>query len=665
LRENNNQHSEVADMLPAPKLDDRRFQDLVDDARRLIHHKCPEWSEHNISDPGITLVETFAMMMDQLIYRLNRVPDRNYIKFLELLGLELRPPGAAQGEVTFWLSAPQPQPVKVREGIEISTDRTDLEEPVVFSTTEQLDIVPCTLESGQVATLSAGGIPVDRPNPSPGAGFTCFSTMPTPDDALLIGLNKAVPNCAVLLRIVCQVSGVGVDPTDPPYVWEAWTEPNGWLRCDVERDETKAFNQPGDVILHVPRGHTLGAPAPLSGTRRGWLRCRLLAPTAGQETYSESPLINSVTAATIGGTASIVHARVVRDETIGVSDGTSAQRFTLKHRPVLRWPGTTLSVIRDNEVTEWHAVENFAAEKKDSTSFHVDAVDGQVVFGPAVREADGSVTQYGKIPPKGATLKMSAYRTGGGPAGNVRKGAIRVLKTSVPYVSRVENRRAAAGGAPAETIDDVKVRGPLVIRSRGRAVTAEDFEELAREAAPGIARVHCLSPSGPGEAGVVRLLVVPNVSSDALDAVRREDLIPTPDTLNRIKTYLDDRRLAGTRLVVRPPAYQALTVVVELSALPGYRHDQLRDDVQRALNRLLHPLTGGPDKTGWPIGRPVQRHELAAALAWIPGVDMSKEVTLSLFPADAATGMRGKEVDKLLLTPDALVFSHRHKVQVS
>jgi hypothetical protein len=61
----------------------------------------------------------------------------------------------------------------------------------------------------------------------------------------------------------------------------------------------------------------------------------------------------------------------------------------------------------------------------------------------------------------------------------------------------------------------------------------------------------------------------------------------------------------------------------------------------------------------------VQRHELAAALAWIPGVDMSKEVTLSLFPADAVTGMRGKEVDKLLLTPDALVFSHRHKVQVS
>ena len=123
-------------MLPAPNLDDRTFQGLVDDARRLVHQRCPDWSDHNVSDPGITLIETFAMMVDQLIYRLNRVPDRNYIKFLELLGLELRPPGAAQGEVTFWLSAPQPQPISVRAETEVSTDRTDVEEPIVFSTTE-------------------------------------------------------------------------------------------------------------------------------------------------------------------------------------------------------------------------------------------------------------------------------------------------------------------------------------------------------------------------------------------------------------------------------------------------------------------------------------------------------------------------------------------------
>ena len=82
--------------LPVPNLDDRRFQDLVDDAKRLIQQRCPEWTDHNVSDPGVTLIETFAWMTDLLLYRLNRVPDRNYIKFLELIGVRLFAPTAAR-----------------------------------------------------------------------------------------------------------------------------------------------------------------------------------------------------------------------------------------------------------------------------------------------------------------------------------------------------------------------------------------------------------------------------------------------------------------------------------------------------------------------------------------------------------------------------------------
>ena len=100
--------------LPAPNLDDRRFQDLVDDAKRLVQQRCPEWTDHNVSDPGVTLIEAFAQMVDQLIYRLNRVPDRHYVKFLDLIGVQLFPPTAATGAVTFWLAAPQPAAVVVR-----------------------------------------------------------------------------------------------------------------------------------------------------------------------------------------------------------------------------------------------------------------------------------------------------------------------------------------------------------------------------------------------------------------------------------------------------------------------------------------------------------------------------------------------------------------------
>jgi len=93
--------------LTAPNLDDREYQGLVDDAKRLVQHNCKEWTDHNVHDPGITLIETFAYMVDQLLYRLNRVPDRLYIAFLDLIGVRLLPPTAARAAVTFWLSAPQ------------------------------------------------------------------------------------------------------------------------------------------------------------------------------------------------------------------------------------------------------------------------------------------------------------------------------------------------------------------------------------------------------------------------------------------------------------------------------------------------------------------------------------------------------------------------------
>src|SRR5438067_5309309 len=107
--------------LPAPNLDDRRFQDLVDDAKRLVQQRCPAWTDHNVSDPGVTLIETFAWMTDLLLYRLNRVPERLYVKFLELIGVNLFPPTTAQVAVTFRLSAPQDAVVRLERGAIVST----------------------------------------------------------------------------------------------------------------------------------------------------------------------------------------------------------------------------------------------------------------------------------------------------------------------------------------------------------------------------------------------------------------------------------------------------------------------------------------------------------------------------------------------------------------
>lgn len=120
--------------LPSPNLDDRRFQQFVDDAKRYIQRRAPEWTDHNVSDPGITFVETVAHMADQIVYRLNRVSEKNHVAFLDLVGIRLFPPSAARAEVTFWLSAPQEEPVVLPVGTEVATARTESEEAVVFAT---------------------------------------------------------------------------------------------------------------------------------------------------------------------------------------------------------------------------------------------------------------------------------------------------------------------------------------------------------------------------------------------------------------------------------------------------------------------------------------------------------------------------------------------------
>jgi predicted phage baseplate assembly protein len=647
-------------MLPAPNLDDRTFQGLVDEAKRLVQARCPEWTDHNVSDPGVTLIEAFAQMVDQLIYRLNRVPDRNYVKFLEMIGVELRPPAAATGGVTFWLSAPQPQPVLVRSETLVSTPRTDIHDPVVFSTTCDLEIVPCSfvcagteLVGAEAADLTAA-LAGDQ-------GFAAFSRRPTPGDALLIGLSNAVPSCAVTLRMRCTVAGVGVDPRRPPRVWEAWNG-TGWSPCEVDRDDTGGLNTDGDVVLHVPPEHEASI---IARQRAGWLRCRLVDHLPDQPTYTAPPRVNAITAFTIGGTAPMANAEVQHGETLGASDGTPGQRFPLLRRPVLAStaPGT-LEVQTAQEDQVWTEVRQFAESGPEDRHYRVDHVAGEIQLGPAVRLADGSLRHYGAVPPRGATLRLTSYRTGGGRRGNVTAGQVRVLKTSVPYVARVENRAVAVGGSDAETLEDAKVRGPMLLRARGRAVTAEDFVELARDVAPEAARVQCIASQDADAAGGVRVLVIPHVSGDDVGRVRLADLIPDDDMLQRISEALDACRLVGTRILVAPPHYTGLTVVADVHARERYDVEEVHAEVLRTLYGFLDPLTGGPDGTGWPFGRSVQAHEVHAALARIHGVDMAQEVSVTLFPADAASGQRRDPVQRLDLPPTGLVYSYEHQVRV-
>jgi predicted phage baseplate assembly protein len=656
-------------VLPAPHLDDRDFQSLVDDAKRLVQQRSPEWTDHNVSDPGVTLIEAFAQMVDQLIYRLNRVPDRHYVKFLELIGLQLYPPTAARGTATFWLAAAQPATVLVRAETEVATPRTEVDEPVVFSTIADLPIVPC--EFSHFAAVTADGAITDHTRLlAEGADAPAFSAVPVAGETMLIGLSAAVPSCAVLLRIDAPVGGIGIDPRNPPLAWEAWNG-SGWSACEVDRDETGGLNKAGDVVLHVPATHEMSVNA---RQRAGWLRCRVLPADGVTPAYTRSPRISRVQAMTIGGTAEIAHAETVRDEALGTSDGTPGQRFTLQRQPIVPW--TEASVLHVTEPgatspTSWVAVRDFAHSGPDDRHYRLDPVAGEVSFGPEVRHADGELRQYGAVPPLGSRLAMTAYRVGGGRRGNVARGVVRVLKSSVPYVTQVENRHPAAGGVDGETMDNAKLRGPLELRASGRAVTADDFEVLARDVAPDAARVACLPATSNGAAaagtaalpGAVRLLVVPRVVADDLGRIAFDDLrTPPRELLRRISDHLDRRRLVGTRLVVEPPFYQGVTVVARVTAGPDVRAEAVQEAALRALYGYLSPQDGGADGRGWPFGRAVRAFDVSAILARVPG--LAEVEDLLLFPADPASGTRGAPVARIDLAPGALVYSYQHQVRV-
>ena len=221
-----------------------------------------------------------------------------------------------------------------------------------------------------------------------------------------------------------------------------------------------------------------------------WVRCRIDDKTrhgGAATTYTQAPEIYSITAAPVGALLPASHAAQEENEVLGVSDGTPGQTFPLRYSPVLKpAQGETLEV-QDPESGDWAAWElrpDFVVSTTFDRHYVLNPVQGEIELGPAIRETDGGWTQYGAVPPKGAVMRFTKYRHGGGRNGNVAAGALTVMRSGLPGVDTVTNPGPANGGVDAETLDHARQRAAMEIRSRYRAVTAEDFEFLAGEASP-------------------------------------------------------------------------------------------------------------------------------------------------------------------------------------
>jgi predicted phage baseplate assembly protein len=459
-----------------------------------------------------------------------------------------------------------------------------------------------------------------------------------------------------------------VDPTNPPVTWEVYQGVvAGWAPCTLEYDGTGGFNRSGQIVLHTPSM----AERESQGITAYWLRCRLTEAQGGGERYHVSPELEAISVQALGGTTTARHAITIQDEVLGQSDGTAGQTFKLLHTPVL-----TRDPERDYLIVEppggaperWTEVEDFGDSTPEDHHYTLDSIDGTLCLGPALLQPDGKVYRFGTEPPKRSTLRFHRYQHGGGVAGNVPRGALSVPKSSIPYVARVTNRQAAVGGLDAQSLDDARLRAPQVLRTRTRAVTADDYEYLAQQV-EGVARARCIAPGsqpgGPNSArpGQVTILVVPRVE-DPSGPIPAEQLARSAELRARVLAHLNERRPLGITVDVQLPQYIWVGIEAVLRT-PDSADEDLNLHVQRAaerdLYRYLNPLTGGPAGTGWQFGRDLSVSELYGLLQRVRNVEFVEEVRLVV--ADRSAAAAESTASRLIVPPFALICSGQHQVR--
>jgi len=649
--------------LPAPTLDDRKFQDIVSEARSLIPRYCPEWTDHNLSDPGITFIELFAWMVDILLYRLNRVPEKNYIKFLELIGIKLEPARAAVADIDFYLSAPQSEPITVPKGTEVATVRTETQEAVIFTINRDLVVnVPqlayCLVSRGDA--LFHNYMPVLSSREM----MDIFQKVPQENDAFYLGYTENLASNTLRLTFETNIEGIGVDPHNPPLAWEYWDiVENNWLSLRMASDTTGGLNKNGEVVLHVPYDCDLSE---VDGKRACWIRCRVIPPHPRKPAYTSSPRVRSVASHCIGGTVPASNAFRVMTEVLGRSNGNPGQIFYLQNTPVMpRDVDEAVEVEQDEGGWQhWQEVTDFSKSGSDDLHFICDSVNGEIQFGPRVRQPNGEERQFGAVPPKGKRVRFSTYRCGGGVQGNIGEKTLTVLKSSIPYISAVTNFKSAHGGTDSETLESAKFRAPEVLKARTRAVTAEDFEYFAYKASIEVARAKCLVPTsvdakGKVTPGTVRLLIVPAIDISS-GQILKDQLILHERLRSQIADYLDERRLLTTKLEVTAPDYLWVTVDAKVSAKDRTDPKRLGSAIEKKLFQFINPISGGHEGTGWPFGRDLFASDLLSLLQGIPGVDFVEQV--NLFLIDIETGKLGEATTRIILEPDQLLCYYQYQV---
>lgn len=628
--------------LTAPNLDDRRFADLVAEAKTLIPRYAPEWTNFNESDPGITLVELFAWMTDILIYRLNQVPDLNYIKFLQLIGIELKPASPAKAELTFSLSRDDISTVMVPMGTQVAAS-SDSGQPVIFETDQALVALGAKLTAIQTFD-GFGYTPQTKKNAVPGQWFYPFGPKPQAGNSLLLGFSSPSPLPTEQMNLsfslfqdvsvpVVLECGAAIPPP-ASLVWEYWGGTQ-WQGINLDSDGTRAFSQAGHVLFPGPGNAATAGKIGNVQDNLFWIRARVESAS-----YEMPPQISAVRTNTISATQAITF----MDEVLGISDGLPNQSFQVTNTPVMvldtparvvNSDGTIVSVTSLRlEIDEghgymvWQEVDDFFSSGPNDRVFTLDRNTGVLTTGTGDHGRIPVINQTSSAP----NVIARSYRSGGGSEGNVPANKITQMQTSLPSVDTVTNFDPATGGTDEESVANAKLRARLALQSKDRAVTPDDFTYLATQApganvkrADALALYHPNFPAGPIP-GVITVVVVPNSPDPA----------PTPNqtTLKAVCAYLDRHRLLTSEVYVVGPVYRKIKVQVQLVVDPSFDLAAVKNTVQANLSTFFDPLRGGADGTGWPFGGTIYYSDVYRTIIQTAGVVRIKDNQLLILLDD-------------------------------
>jgi uncharacterized phage protein gp47/JayE len=647
--------------LESPNLDDRTWQDIVNEARALIPKYAPEWTDHNPSDLGITLIELFAWIVEGMIYRLNRVPEKNYIEFLNLLGITRDPAVPASTFLTYGLApgtAPETTSAIVPKGSLAATQQTETEEGIVFETDKELKVLPINLTTALFISEAAGDTAykylyqnvtanlVSSPLSKMSAKISGsksiiialgFDSKTTQDISLLFGFDTPVKTDTEGVPI--EITWLYSKNDAEPELTEA-----SWPNIEAVSGGTNTFQKNGSVSLNVPVDWTNQNPGSWKSVScynkvdeinqsLFWIGVKIKNLRQKDLTLElQHILFNSVSA-----TNAIT---IAQPELLGFSNGKSFQSFELKNRPLFKKPRTMnpydhlVIQVRKPQVgggfgewETWALCDDF--NRGAGNYFRLDPVTGKISFGNY--DSTTSPEGYGTIPPVDSEIRAQTYRyVEGGVKGNVPPNTVNSMRTYVAGVISVTNPGASEGGFDEEDLEETKRRGPEILRNRYRAITVEDYEYLVKEATPAVKKVRCLPPrlfsqydclpsvkigdpwtfGGLNRStGNVNVIIVPDASlSDRAP-------MPSEELIQQVSDYLDERRTLTSKLLVTYPRYLPIHVTVTINIwqkavdtglTPDPRKsDQLKDEIKEKIQKFLHPVLGGPEGNGWEVGQDI------------------------------------------------------------